>query len=557
MYRSSGKEDFFQSSKEGSLFSRLGNAFGMVLLVNAAGMVEAWIASSRKYGDLLASRGNTFPLEDLPFEDPLLGKRLLELLRNKKETSFFCSLEVAEERLYLQGWICCLSDSSGILAFRDRTRENITERKLRSLARRVRNILAAVQSASMGFWEWDLERNIFSTSRKWRDLLGLPSAPGKWFLPLSQEEREQVLYQLRPFLSGLSEEAPGFEGEYQMSHPWKEFFWMSVWGTVVRRSPSGKPLKIMGCHQDISLWKQALKDLEAEKIKFEHLFMENSTAISVLDEEGRVLQVNPAFESLFGFAEKELRGRALLDSLVPPELHHDFVNYYEEVMRGQYMSRETWRRCKNGSLVEVWLRSIPFSVHSRKMSYNMYLDITLRKRALRKLERMASTDMLTGIFNRQHFYLLAEKILREAREEQKTLSLVIFDLDNFKSVNDTYGHAVGDQVLQKVVRRIELFLEDEMLFARWGGEEFVLLLPYPGERAKIVAESFRNAVASGEYAPVPGVTASFGVAGFRKGHKDLGALEMEADEALYRAKTLGKNRVVLYDDMESFSSEEN
>ncbi len=557
MDKNAEKGDFFQNSETGRVFSRLGSAFGMVLLVNAAGMVETWIASSRRYEGLLASLGSSFPLERLPFEDPFLGKRLLELLRRKKETSFFCSLEVSEERLCAQGWMYCLSDSSGIFAFRDRTRENITERKLRSLAQRVRNILVAVQSASMGFWEWDLERNTFSTSRKWRDLLGFPSASGKWFLPLSREEREQVLLQLEPFLSALSEEAPGFEGEYQMPHPWKESVWMSVWGTVVRRSPSGKPLKVMGCHQDVSLWKQALKDLEAEKIKFEHLFMENSTAISVLDEEGRVLQVNPAFESLFGFAEKELRGRTLLDSLVPPELYHDFTDYYEGVMKGQYMSRETWRRCKNGSLVEVWLRSIPFSVHSRKMSYNMYLDITLRKRAMRKLERMASTDMLTGIFNRQHFYLLAEKILLEAREEQEPISLIIFDLDNFKSVNDTYGHAVGDQVLQKVVRRIELFLEDEMLFARWGGEEFVLLLPHPGERAKIVAESFRNAVAAGEYAPVPGVTASFGVAVFRQYHKDLGALEVEADKALYRAKALGKNRVVLYDDMGNFSSERN
>ncbi|HPJ27265.1 MAG TPA: diguanylate cyclase, partial [Synergistaceae bacterium] len=340
--------------------------------------------------------------------------------------------------------------------------------------------------------------------------------------PLSPEEREKTLAEMLPF---FPEEAPAFEGEYRIEHPWKGSVWVNAWGTVVRRKPSGKPLKIMGCHQDISLRKRALEDLEAQKIKFERLFSENTTAICVKDHADRILQVNPAFENLFGFPEKELRGKPLLTSLVPPELREDFRSYYEEVAAGKHMSRETWRRKKDGSLVEVWLRSIPFTMSSRRMSYDMYLDITLRKRAMENLQRMATTDMLTAIFNRQHFNALARKVLQEAREKKEPLSLILFDIDDFKKVNDTYGHLVGDMVLQKVARGVENFLGKEALFARWGGEEFVLLVFSEGGKAKALAERLRNIVAAEDYSPVPVVTASFGVVEFREYHQGLGSLE--------------------------------
>jgi len=543
MHRVPKKEDFFEKSRIGECFSRLGTAFGMVLFVNSQGRVERWIASSRKCGKLLSSLGEAFPLENLPLEDPLLGERLLESLRKGEEKSFLCSLQWNEEPLYLQGWLYDFSPETKVLAFRDRAERNLLERKMRLLARRMQDIVAAVRNASMGFWEWDLDAGVFSASRKWREIMGLSENPENWFSSLSPEEREKILPAM---ISLLPEEAPAFEGEYEIGHPWKERVWVSVWGSVVRRKSSGKPEKVMGCHQDISLRKKALRELEEEKIRFERLFTENSTAICVLDEEKSIVQVNPAFENLFGFSERELLGKSMTETLVPRELQDRFRSYYEDVFRGNPGSMETRRNKKDGSSVDVWLRSIPFTISSRKMNYDMYLDITQRKRALEKLEYLATTDMLTGISNRQHFDKIARKILRETREKGKDLSFIILDVDDFKKINDTWGHLVGDMVLQRIARGIRAFLDPQIPFGRWGGEEFVLLLPSEGAGARALAERLRNVVASGEYAPVPMVTASFGVAALREHHQGLGPLEAEADLALYRAKALGKNRVVLF-----------
>lgn len=177
-------------------------------------------------------------------------------------------------------------------------------------------------------------------------------------------------------------------------------------------------------------------------------------------------------------------------------------------------------------------------------------EIIERKRAEDELKRLASVDSLTGLFNRRHFFELARQEFLKATRYHRPLSVVIFDIDVFKSVNDTYGHLVGDQVLAHIGRLVHKITRQPDIPARYGGEEFVILLPETNrEKAQVFAERLRHLV---ENSPVRQgksvifLTISAGVSGKdEQGNTEsFDQLVSQADQALYKAKSAGRNKVV-------------
>ncbi len=162
-----------------------------------------------------------------------------------------------------------------------------------------------------------------------------------------------------------------------------------------------------------------------------------------------------------------------------------------------------------------------------------------------RLERTASFDPLTGAMNRLAFQTVADHSIREARREGRPLSVILFDIDHFKAVNDTLGHAAGDEALKTVVRTCAATLRASDLLCRWGGEEFLVLLPASGpDGAFAAAEKLRAAVSAERLAPgSPTVTISAGTATLRP-EEDLSSLVQRADERLLEAKRTGRNRTV-------------
>ncbi|WP_332819541.1 sensor domain-containing diguanylate cyclase [Sphingopyxis sp.] len=160
-------------------------------------------------------------------------------------------------------------------------------------------------------------------------------------------------------------------------------------------------------------------------------------------------------------------------------------------------------------------------------------------------ERVANTDMLTGLPNRRHTLGFLEKALTGAREHGAPLAVAIFDIDHFKRINDSYGHAVGDDVIRRVAQRAKAALRDEDMLGRIGGEEFVCILQgSSAQAAEIVAERVRKAVETGTAAEteLPNATISVGLAVY-EGEPDIEELLHRADKALYLAKREGRNRL--------------
>jgi len=160
----------------------------------------------------------------------------------------------------------------------------------------------------------------------------------------------------------------------------------------------------------------------------------------------------------------------------------------------------------------------------------------------KNLRQKAYTDVLTGIFNRRG---LLEYIKTKLFEYK--YSIVIIDIDNFKHVNDSFGHDVGDEVLKHLAKIISKNIRKSDVIARWGGEEFVLLVKSSElEIVQIIAEKLRIDIEKEKFPVVEKITASFGVSNFKNKEQTFEDVFKNADNALYEAKESGRNRVFVY-----------
>ncbi|SEA14757.1 GGDEF domain-containing protein [Microbulbifer marinus] len=171
----------------------------------------------------------------------------------------------------------------------------------------------------------------------------------------------------------------------------------------------------------------------------------------------------------------------------------------------------------------------------------------LLQRLTQELENRASTDALTGLANRREAYRAINELERRNRHLAGRYAVLIGDLDNFKSINDNYGHAFGDRVLQDVAQTLQDNTRTDDIVARWGGEEFLILLPNTDQNGGgILAEKLRDKVEelSRKYDPPVKISISFGVAEGDPASATHGQLLAEADARMYRAKDGGRNKVV-------------
>jgi len=281
--------------------------------------------------------------------------------------------------------------------------------------------------------------------------------------------------------------------------------------------------------------------------RFRVIFDSASDGILVCDARtGRVAEVNEAGCTMFGFSRDELIGCTLeaLSTGVPPYAQRDAMTWLELTRsRGQQLFE--WHcKAKNGDCFwgEMSLRG--GSLGDRPVGVAIVRDITERKRQQDEVAQQARHDMLTGLPNRRDF---DDRLLHEiARCERYggSLSLAMGDIDNFKIVNDTFGHQIGDEVLKQLAQFMRKGLRRTDYIARWGGEEFTLLLPETKlAGATKLLERIRATIATHVIPEIGGpVTLSFGVTAYGKSDGPDDLLN-RVDHALYASKQAGRNKV--------------
>ncbi len=279
----------------------------------------------------------------------------------------------------------------------------------------------------------------------------------------------------------------------------------------------------------------------------------SANAVVITDCHGVILYVNPAFTEITGYTADEAIGNT--PRMLKSGQHSDafYRELWQTVLRGEVWRGEMTNRKKNGELYWEYMTIAPMQNEAGEITHFVAIkeDITRRKRAELELERQATTDALTGIPNRRYFFQHGEMMFTATHEHQNgMLSGLMIDIDHFKSINDRYGHATGDIVLQEVASRLKHHLRPGDLLARYGGEEFAVLLPRTAQAGSLtIAERLRTAIAERPVATPAGaimLTVSIGVAQADKDTASLENLLSCADSALYQAKNAGRNQVVVW-----------
>ena len=275
--------------------------------------------------------------------------------------------------------------------------------------------------------------------------------------------------------------------------------------------------------------------------------------INVLDAGARVTVWNKAAEQISGYRREEVIGRDVVwDWLYPDEAYRgDIARRVRTILDdgAEVEGFETRIRCKDGQVrTMAWNQRRFFSESGGIGSITIGQDVTERKRLQDELERMAVHDPLTGLLNRREFEDRASQLLAACAREGSPCCLLWVDIDDFKSVNDRFGHQVGDEVLLGVAGAMRAAVGGRGITARCGGEELVVALPGLAlDAACAVAEAIRRQVEAAAllaaHAKGAALTVSIGAAERTGDSGGLAALASAADHAMYRAKAAGRNRV--------------
>lgn len=287
----------------------------------------------------------------------------------------------------------------------------------------------------------------------------------------------------------------------------------------------------------------------------------------VMAPDGRIVYVSPSVQRVRGLTPEEAM-RQTLDEIHPPEGQELVIDYMQRLhaaaeageelpsFRGEY---EYYR--KDGSLFWGDVRVVPQVDRDGQLVelLGVTRDVTARREreqqlqaalaqvaeANEELERLAHVDSLTAVWNRRYLSQVADWEIEQARRYAHEVSLLVVDVDRFKEINDHQGHVVGDQTLRQVADRLGGRLRSADVLGRWGGDEFLAILPHtPVESAAETAEAVRKAVEADSFDPAGDVTITVGVAQLEP-DETLDAWIGRADRALYAAKRAGRNSVTV------------
>lgn len=407
---------------------------------------------------------------------------------------------------------------------------------------------ALTNNATVAFIVCDLQDKVIYVNRTFEIVFG-------W-------AKEEVLGTTLPIV--CEEDWPIFQASLS-KHRWQfthdEVVRRRKNGTVFSSSETITPIKdrtgaiiFYACIvKDITARKQAERTLKESEQRFKSLFEQNPDATLSLDLKGRMTDVNPAALGMTGFAYKDLLGKPLLEMIVPEERPAFEQRFLQTKLTGaQHFDSVLYHI--HGKRVDLNVKLLPIVIDKEIVGiYCIAKDVTAHNKALEMVNFMAFYDVLTELPNRRLFQERLTEALRLALSKGQRFGVVWIDLDGFKDINDTYGHAVGDYVLQEIGVKLKQLVRSEETVARMGGDEFTILVSPVTDMADItrIAERLVKGLGAAlSYRGIPlKVTPSIGIAVYPEDGTDVDTLLNHADAAMYHVKETGKNGYYLYGEL--------
>jgi len=291
---------------------------------------------------------------------------------------------------------------------------------------------------------------------------------------------------------------------------------------------------------DIDVLRQRLRALET-------VMARSNDAIVITDSDNRIVEVNTAFTQLTGYNAEEAYGRNPNFLSSGKMSQAEYAALWQKLSRDGVWQGEMWDRAKDGSLYPKWTTiSVVRDKGGRITHYVAHFsDLSEYAETTAKLARMAHFDALTQLYNRSAFESLLPQALQNAQRDNRQVAVMVIDLDRFKNVNDSLGHAIGDQLLLRVADRLRESVRASDIVARIGGDEFIVVLPDVENALSVagVASKLKHNLAD-SYRVGPHTlyaTPSIGIALFPTDGADAANLLKNADTAMYHAKAQGRD----------------
>ena len=422
-----------------------------------------------------------------------------------------------------------------------------------------RDILDEAEAvAHLGAWAWEIGPNRVWWSDETYRIYGLApqESPATYAVFLSHvhpDDRAEHERSVQAALDGIQE----FDRIHRVVRPSGETRVVRERGKVTRAT-DGTPTRMLGVVRDITdeveLQRErddAVQALAASERRH-RLLAENAwDVVWTMGMDGSITYVSPSVERVRGFTPAEAAAQTI-DQINTPEsaarVMEYFASLYAAIGAGteppEFRGEMEYYR-KDGSIMLAELQVIPEIDDDGHVIQVLGVsrDISERRRYEEELNRLAITDPLTGVWNRRHGEDLFTADLLEARRYGPAMCLLMLDIDHFKTINDTHGHQVGDRVLVELCQRLTGNLRTSDVLARWGGEEFVIVMRHCTLADAIpLADKIRHLIADTPFDDVGTVTVSIGAAELHP-DDDLPSWLDRADKAMYQAKATGRNRV--------------
>lgn len=413
----------------------------------------------------------------------------------------------------------------------------------------------ALLGSNDGVWDWDVTTNTVYFSPRWKSMLGyddheLPHDFSTWEERLNPDDAEKTWEDINKHLNGETE---SYENIHRLKHKDGHWVWILDRGKALR-DENGKVIRMLGTHTDITKEKEdQLKILhQAQMIEQIH------EALNTTDLKGYITSWNKGAEELFGYKEEEILDQHM-SLLFAPEVYQTFVKNIPTLMKeGEYRSTVNMIK-KSGEevIINLSLSLLKDDTGSPTGIVGYLQDITERKKAedtlvaqKERLHYQAHHDPLTGLPNRVLFTDRLEQGIKKAKRHQEGLALFFIDLDKFKHINDSLGHAIGDRVLKAIAKRLESIIRKEDTLARLSGDEFTIIMEElrQPEDATILADKILKTLAEAIFIDTHTlyVSGSIGISFYPQDSDDARSLLKYADTAMYKAKEEGRNNYQFY-----------
>ncbi|MDE2427208.1 MAG: EAL domain-containing protein [Burkholderiales bacterium] len=412
----------------------------------------------------------------------------------------------------------------------------------------------ALESSGDGVWDWYPQIGVELLSDRLKKIYGygpdeIANLSDELDRRTHPDDTEQMYRDRADHFAGRT---PIYINEHRVQCKDGRWKWILSRGTVIQRDAEGKPLRMVGTHTDISERKNAEVALKESEERLRTALSATHQGLYDLNVQTGVAIVNAEYASMLGYAHDDFHeSRDKWLQRLHPDDYAVAAKAFDNYVKGVSNEYRAEFRQKKANGEWIWVLSVGALVERdangqpRRM-LGTVLDVTDKKKSEALIWQQANIDALTGLPNRRMFYDRLDRDIRKSKRTGLPLAVLFIDLDYFKEVNDTLGHATGDALLVEAARRLRQCVRDSDTVARLGGDEFTVSLPdqHDPMHAETIAENIIRAMTApfqlGEEEIF--LSASIGITMFPADASTLDDLVKHADQAMYAAKDHGRNR---------------